>query len=134
MYDGEVLLEKLRTLLEALERIPRRFAGIAAPADFHGSDAGVDRMDAICMILIAVGEEFKNIDRKTEGLLLKRYPEVKWRGLTGMRDVLTHGYFRVDAEQLFDICANHIPALIATVKTMIGDVEHGRALQTHDPE
>ncbi|MFH0823429.1 MAG: hypothetical protein V2B18_11815 [Pseudomonadota bacterium] len=33
MYDGEVLLEKLRTLLEALERIPRLFAGIAAPAD-----------------------------------------------------------------------------------------------------
>ena len=31
MYDPELLLEKLRTLLEALERIPRRFADIAAP-------------------------------------------------------------------------------------------------------
>ena len=34
MYDPEVLLERLRSLLEALERIPRRFAGIQTPADF----------------------------------------------------------------------------------------------------
>ncbi|MGB8425242.1 MAG: hypothetical protein WCD88_05640 [Desulfobacterales bacterium] len=64
MYDREVLVEKLYSLLEALERIPRRFAGIAGPADFYASDAGIDRMDAICMILIAAGEELKSIDRK----------------------------------------------------------------------
>jgi len=37
MYDPELLVEKLKTLLEALERIPRRFAGIhPPPADRHG--------------------------------------------------------------------------------------------------
>lgn len=84
-------------------------------------------MDAICMILIAVGEEFKNIDRKSEGKLLSRYPNVRWRGAMGMRDVLAHGYFQVNAEQLFDICRNDIPALIETVKTMIKDIERGDA-------
>jgi hypothetical protein len=73
MYNLEVLVEKLKTLLEALERIPRRFADIAAPSDFYACDAGIDRMDAICMILVAAGEEFKDIDRKTEGKLLNRY-------------------------------------------------------------
>jgi hypothetical protein len=48
-YDREVLIEKLRTLLEALGRIPRRFSGIAEPADFYRSDEGIDRMNAICM-------------------------------------------------------------------------------------
>jgi len=38
MYDREVLIDKLMTLLEALERIPRRFSGISEPADFYGSD------------------------------------------------------------------------------------------------
>lgn len=127
MYDPEVLVEKLSTLLEALERIPRRFADIAAPADFYASDAGVDKMDAICMILIAVGEELKNIDRKTEGKLLSRYPGVRWRGAMGVRDVLAHGYFQVNAEQLFDICRNDIPAMIETVKAMINDMEGGAA-------
>jgi uncharacterized protein with HEPN domain len=94
-------------------------------ADFYSSDAGIDRMDAICMILIAVGEELKNIDHKTEGKLLSRYPGVRWRGAMGVRDVLAHGYFQVNAEQLFDICRNDIPALIETVKNMIRDIEHG---------
>jgi len=127
MYDAELLVERLQTLLEALERIPRRFAGIAVPGDFHAGDAGIDRMDAICMILIAAGEELKNIDRKTEGRLLGRYPGVRWRGAMGVRDVLAHGYFQVNAEALFDICANDIPALIETVKMMIKDIERGIA-------
>lgn len=128
MYDAKVLLDRLRTLLEALERIPRRFAAIAIPADFYASDAGIDRLDAICMTLIAAGEEIKTIDHKTEGKLLSRYPDVKWRGVMGVRDVLAHGYFQVNAEQLFAICRDDIPELIGTVKTMIDDVEHGAAL------
>jgi uncharacterized protein with HEPN domain len=125
MYDPELLVERLQSLLEALERIPRRFANIASPADFVSSDEGIDRMDAICMILIAAGEEIKNIDRKTEGKLLNRYPDVKWRGAMGVRDILAHGYFDVNTEQLFDICRNDIPALIETIKTMVTDIEHG---------
>ncbi|MDX2034321.1 MAG: antitoxin [Blastocatellia bacterium] len=91
MYDPELLIEKLEILLEALERIPRWFAGIAAPEDFTSSEDGMDRMDAICMVLIAAGEELKNIDRKTDGALLRQYPGAKWRGAMGVRDVLAHG-------------------------------------------
>jgi uncharacterized protein with HEPN domain len=123
MYDPELLVEKLQTLLEALERIPRRFADIDSPADFTSSDAGIDRMDAICMILIAAGEEIKNIESKTEGKLLSRYPDIKWRGVMGVRDVLAHGYFQVNADQLFAICQKDIPALIRTVKSMIEDIQ-----------
>ena len=44
MCDSGLLLERLRTLLEALERIPRRFAGIITPSAFHASDEGIDRV------------------------------------------------------------------------------------------
>ena len=125
MYDPELPVEKPQTLVEALERIPRRFAGIAAPVDFYSSDEGIDRMDAICMILIVAGEELKNIDRKTEGEFRGRYPAVGWRGVIGTRDILAHAYFQVNAEQLFDTCRNDIPPLIETLKTMIKDIEDG---------
>ena len=55
MYDSGLLLERLQTVLTALERIPRRCADISQPSDFLADDAGLDRMDAICMILIAAG-------------------------------------------------------------------------------
>jgi len=123
MYDPEILADRLKTLLEALERIPRRFADITTPADFYASEAGIDRMDAICMILIAAGEELRSIDRVTQGKLLSRYPGIQWRGVIGVRDVLAHAYFQVNAEQLFDICRSDIPALISTVRTMVEDIE-----------
>ena len=84
-------------------------------------------MDAICMILIATGEQFKRIDRQTEGKLLVRYPQVEWRGAIGLRDVLAHDYFDVDAEQLYTICKERIPTLIDTVRRMIQDIQDGAA-------
>jgi uncharacterized protein with HEPN domain len=110
-----------------LERIPRRFTGISQPSDFLNSDAGLDRMDAICMILIAAGEEFKRIDRQTKGELFARYPQVEWRGAMGLRDVLAHGYLDVDTEQLFTVCKERIPVLIETVRLMIQDLQHETA-------
>ncbi|OFX14012.1 MAG: antitoxin, partial [Armatimonadetes bacterium RBG_16_58_9] len=104
MFDSILLREQLEAVLEALERIPRRFAGISRAEDFTSSPEGVDRLDAICMILIAVGEAFRKIDRKTEGKLLARYPQVDWSGVRGVRDAFAHGYFDIDAEEVFGIC------------------------------
>ena len=109
-------------MLEALERISRRFTDIHSAKDFTQSEEGTDRLDAICMLLIAVGEAFKQIDRKTEGKLLARHPEIEWSGVMGVRDVIAHGYFEIDAEEIFGICESDIPALIESVRKMIEDL------------
>lgn len=80
-------------------------------------------MDSICMVLIATGEEFKKLDRETEGRLLAGYPQISWRGAIGLRDVLAHGYFQIDPEQLYAICSENIPSLIETVREMIQNLE-----------
>jgi len=123
MSDSFSLRERLESVLEALERISRRFGGIQSPDDFLRSDEGIDRLDGICMILIAVGEAFKSIDRKTEGRLLARYPEIEWPGVKGVRDVIAHQYFEIDSEQIFGICQSDIPALIDTVRRMIEELQ-----------
>jgi uncharacterized protein with HEPN domain len=127
MSDNYVLEERLRTIRAALQRIPRRFAGIETPDDFYATDAGIDRMDAICMLLIAAGEEFKAIDRRTHSQLLSRYPDVHWRGVIGVRDVLAHGYFQANAERLFAMRRDGIPQLIDTVTQMIQGIDSGSA-------
>ena len=109
MYETQLLIEKFQALLSALERVPRRFKSITKPAGFYQTDEGLDKQDAICMILIATGEELKNIDRKTDKTLFVQYPDIAWRGFMGLRDVLAHTYFQVDAEQLF----NNLPGRCA---------------------
>ncbi len=123
MYNKVFVLEKLENILKSLQHIPRRFDGIENPSDFRKDNEGIDKLDSICMSLIAVGEAFKRIDDKTKGELLKNYPEIEWRGVMGVRDVIAHGYFDVDVEQVFDICQHDIPELILVVERMIGDLK-----------
>jgi hypothetical protein len=62
-------------MLRATHTVERRFAPITTAADFIASEDGLDRLDAICMQLIAIGESVKNLDKLTNGELLSRYPE-----------------------------------------------------------
>ncbi|NEQ96378.1 MAG: DUF86 domain-containing protein [Cyanothece sp. SIO2G6] len=127
-----LLIARLRMVLTALERIPTRFASIQQPSDFVSSDAGLERMDSICMVLIAAGEEFKKLDRDTDGQIFASYPEVSWRGAMGLRDVLAHGYFQVDPEQLFSICQDNIPQFLQALHQIIQDLED--SLEEQVPE
>ncbi len=58
--------------------------------------------------LIALGESVKNLDKVTEGQLLIRYPAVEWKRVMGMRDVISHHYFDVDAEVVYSVCMDYI--------------------------
>jgi uncharacterized protein with HEPN domain len=44
-----------------------------------------------------------------------------------VRNVIAHGYFDLDAEQVFTICKEDIPELIGTVRVMIKDLQEGAA-------
>lgn len=123
MYDVELVREILRQILEAGKRIERRFSTVQHSDDFLATDDGLDRLDAICMMLIAIGESLKNLDKLTNGELLARYPGVDWKGAKGARDIISHHYFDLNAEAVFGICRNDIPALTATVEKMIADLD-----------
>lgn len=123
MYDKELVVEKLTQVSDALDRVARRFEGIKSAEDFLASEQGLDMLDGICMMLIAVGENLKSIDRMTESKILTQYPEVNWRGVKGVRDVISHQYFNIDAEEIFYICNHDLDQLRLTVSKMIQDIK-----------
>lgn len=86
------------------------------------SEEGQEKLDGICMKLIAVGESLKNIDRITDGKLLLQYPQVEWRKIKGIRDFISHHYFDLDAEVIFGICKNHINILLETLKEIDANI------------
>ncbi|MGC8838332.1 MAG: DUF86 domain-containing protein [Anaerolineae bacterium] len=40
----------------------------------------------------------------------------------GMRDVLSHHYFDLDAEVVYSACAHHVPKLMQTVEAMLAEL------------
>ncbi|MGA2798521.1 MAG: HepT-like ribonuclease domain-containing protein [Thermoguttaceae bacterium] len=123
MYDKTLLKEKLIQILEALLKIQRRFSQIKTPADFMRDNRGEDMLDAIAMMLIAVGDNFKKIDKETGGTLLVRYPQIDWQGVKGIRDILAHHYFNINPEVIFNICSDRLPALIENVREMLNEAD-----------
>lgn len=39
------------------------------------------------------------------------HPDIAWRDLTGMRNILAHGYFRVDNDLMWAAITQDVPAL-----------------------
>ncbi len=123
MFDVDLVKEILNQILKAAQTIVKRFSTISSPDDFLISEQGLEKLDAICMQLIAIGESVKNIDKITNGALLRNYPQVPWKQVMGMRDVLSHHYFDMDAEVVYAVCSEHIPVLIKILKRILLDLE-----------
>ncbi|MDA3917574.1 MAG: DUF86 domain-containing protein [Deltaproteobacteria bacterium] len=118
MLDKELVLEVLRQIEEAAQKVIDRFQVISVPGDFTNTPAGMEKMDAICMMLIVIGESLKNLDKITGQKLLSQYPEVDWLKAKGMRDIITHHYADINAETIFFTCKKKIPELFSTIQKM----------------
>ncbi len=122
MYDKPLILEVLDRIYSATQTILERFRPVKSVSDFTGSAAGMEKLDSICMQLIAIGEALKNLDKITNGALLVQYPQIDWKKAKGMRDIISHHYFDVDAEVIYHVCRNYIDDMGQAVKAMIKDL------------
>lgn len=113
----------LEDILSAIVTLEERVEKIRKADDFSESKEGLILLDATCMLLIAIGESLKNLDKVTAGQLLINCPEIPWKQVKGMRDIVAHHYFDIDAEQVFWIAKNEIVPLKNAVKTLITIVD-----------
>ena len=72
--------------------------------------------------MINIGEALKQIDKLTESKLLENYPGIDWKKAKGMRDIITHHYFDIDAETVFVVCSEHILEMEKVMKKIIEDL------------
>ncbi|MEA2083754.1 MAG: HepT-like ribonuclease domain-containing protein [Thermodesulfobacteriota bacterium] len=122
MYDRELVLTILEQIYQAAQTILKRFEPVKTVNDFTDSPAGMEKLDSVCMLLIAIGEALKNLDKTTNKSLLPQYPQVDWKKAKGMRDIISHHYFETDVEVIYDVCKNHIPKLTQTINKMIREL------------
>ena len=108
MSDLEMAHDILINIMTAMGRLERRFSTINTPDDFVVDDDGLDRLDGIAMMLIAIGEQLKRLDLVLDIDLDYVYPRIDWKGAKGIRDILSHHYFNIDAEIIFDVCENKV--------------------------
>jgi uncharacterized protein with HEPN domain len=125
--DKEAIIDMLQQLAETLERVQWSFSMVPEPDFFYASMEGQDKLDAIGMKLLAIGELLKKIDKKTNKSLLVQYAGIDWTGFIGLRDVIAHDYYNLNPVKIFDICTNEIAPLLVAIKQIIAELEKNHA-------
>lgn len=62
-----------------------------------------------------IGEAAKKVPAEFK----QRYSQVEWRGMTGMRDRLIHGYIAVDYDIVWQVLTDKVPILLEQIEAIL---------------
>lgn len=104
----------LDDILTSINKIERYTANLT-----RESFAADERtFDAVAYNLQMIGEAVKNIPDN----LRDRYPQIEWRKVAGLRDILAHAYFSIDDEIIWDIVQTKLAGLRECITAIKGDL------------
>jgi len=75
--------------------------------------------DAVLRNIEIIGEAVKQVPTE----IRDQYPDIEWRRIAGMRDIVAHHYFSIHDEIVWDIVENKIPALQNQIKAVLENLK-----------
>jgi uncharacterized protein with HEPN domain len=108
--DSRVYLDDI---LDATRKITVYTGGLSKAAFLEDEKT----LDAVVRNLEVIGEAVKKLPEN----LRAKHSAVEWKKIAGLRDILIHEYFGLDAEIVWDIVQNKVPALDREVRMMLNE-------------
>ena len=108
----------IKDILEAIDRIESYTTNLT----FDVFSESRLYQDAIVRNLEIIGEAVKRLPKK----LIEKYPEIEWKKIAGLRDILIHAYFGIDAEIVWDVVENKIPELKDQILLIQSKIKKGK--------
>lgn len=76
--------------------------------------------DAIIRRLEIIGEAVKNLG----GPFKTKYPEIPWKSMAGMRDILIHEYFDIDLSLTWSVVKRELPSIKKRLEQILESLEN----------
>lgn len=103
----------IEDILDAIEKI-ERYTGSQTLETFSKNEMIVD---AVLRNIEIIGEAAKNIPEQVK----KKFPDIPWKRMIGLRNIVSHEYFGVDLTIIWEIVRKDLPAIVPKVKTMLSN-------------
>ena len=123
MLKEEILIDSLRKIEQAIDRIIKKSACMDSYHYYYNTPSGMERLESTCMLLIAIGEGLKGVDKLTDKQLLVQYPEIDWKGAMGIRDIIAQHYFDLDGEIVYSVVKTKLPDMLVTIRAILKKIE-----------
>ena len=104
----------LKDILESIERI-ENYTKSVKEENFYED---LQLQDAVLKRLEIIGEAVKNIPAS----IRKKYPEIPWKEMAGLRDVLVHEYFGVNQKRVWKVVAKRLSPLKEQIAKILKEV------------
>lgn len=92
---------------------------ILSSDDYYCSPEGMKVLAASCMLIEAIGESVRQIDKISQSKLLCERPEIPWQDVIGIRTHIAHGYFDIDGDMVLDVVKNDLDDLLTAVEYFV---------------
>ena len=108
--------ESLIDIETAVRRILRYTQNISR-AELEMND---EKVSAILYQIAVIGEATKRLSQEFR----QQHPEIPWRDIAGMRDVLIHKYDQVDFDVIWDVVQSKLPELLTLLEPLLPSPEN----------
>jgi len=112
--DPRIFIEHI---LECIERIEEYVKNLTKDEFFKSTQP----QDAVIRRIEIIGEAVKNLPAEVK----EKYPDIAWKDMAGMRDILIHGYFGVDLELTWKVAKENVRDLKRKILKMKEDLAKG---------
>jgi uncharacterized protein with HEPN domain len=103
--------ESLIDIVTAIQRILRYTDGVSR-ADLEAND---EKLSAILYQISIIGEATKRLSPTFR----EAHPEIPWREIAGMRNVIVHEYDQLDLDVIWDVVQNKLSELLRLITPLI---------------
>lgn len=108
--------ESLIDIERAAKRI-LRYTNNISRAELEIND---EKVSAILYQIAVIGEATKRLSQEFR----QQHPEIPWREIAGMRDMLIHKYDQVDFDVIWDVLQNKLPELLTLIEPLLPSPEN----------